>query len=243
MLAVSTPMPAIPPRPEPVVAGFAGGTAAGEAEIGRHPRIEAFPATAQEIGFASDRGIHMQGDPADFYCRVVSGIVRICKATEDGRRQIAAFPGPGDLFGWAGYDRYAYAAEAVTDVVLLRWPRRAMEQAIVDDPELGRQILAVLFRQLADFQDHLLLVGRMQAHERIAAFLLAHGRRHARDRRRFPLPMSRKDIADHLGLTVETVSRTMHGFVARGLITFAPGRIVQIRDGEALARLADHAAG
>ena len=184
-----------------------------------------------------NRTVYFEGDPAEFCYRVIAGTVRICKETEDGRRQIAAFPTNGDLFGWSAPERYGYSAEAVTEVTLQRWHRHSIEEAIIGDAEAGHRMLSVLFEQLGEAQMHLLVLGRLRAGERIAAFLLSRTARYERDvgrAERVPLPMARKDIADYLGLTVETVSRTMHGLKQRGIIDFAAGEGVSIRDRDAL---------
>lgn len=178
----------------------------------------------------------------DKYCyRVIGGVVRICNETEDGRRQIAAFPGTGDLFGWTGNRHHACTAEAATDVLLLRWPRQAIETAIIDDPETGHQILSILFEQLAAVQNHLLLVGRLHASERVASFLLKraeHYERNGTRSDRIPFWICRRDVADHLGLTVETVSRTMNAFKGRRLIDFVLNQHVEILDRPGLEQIA-----
>jgi CRP-like cAMP-binding protein len=216
---------------------------AGAQEAGRHTAphdADLLPRATTTVTVPRNRAIYFEGDPAEHYYRVVSGTVRICKETEDGRRQIASFPAAGNLFGWAGRTHHGYSAEAVTDVTLLRWHRRTIEAAILADPDAGHRILAILFEQLGEAQTHLLLLGRMRATERVAAFLLARAERYRREGfqgGRVPLPMCRKDIADYLGLTVETVSRTMHALKQRGVIGFGAGDAVQIADHGELERL------
>lgn len=217
--------------------------AAPRADTGQNAArtIDELGREATRLSFGRNRVIYFEGDPADYYYRVVSGTVRLCKETEDGRRQIAGFPGPGDLFGWAGSRHNVYSAEAVTDVVILRWHRRTIEDAIARDPDAGHRMLSVLFEQLAEAQNHLLLLGRMHADERVATFLLSRAERNARnglDAGRILLGVCRKDIADYLGLTVETVSRTMHAFKNRGVVSFAAGEAVKICDRPGLERLA-----
>lgn len=224
------------PVPEPLVRS----SAAAFSSIVSTSRISSLDALVQggsTITVPRNRAIYFEGDPAEFCYRVVAGTVRICKETEDGRRQIAGFPTNGDLFGWAAPERYGYSAEAVTEVTLQRWLRQSIEQAIIGDADAGHRVLSVLFEQLAETQTHLLVLGRLRAGERIAAFLLSRAARHQRDAghaERIPLPMGRKDIADYLGLTVETVSRTMHGLKQRGIIDFASGEGLRIHDPEML---------
>ncbi len=184
-----------------------------------------------------NRTIYFEGDEAEHCYRVRSGTVRLCKVTEDGRRQIAAFLTEGDLFGWTDQDFYHYSAEAVTDVTLETFSRARVDEAAKSNPSLGRRILALLSDQLASAHDHLLLLGRMTAAERIASFLLDLERRQ-RNGRSIALAMCRKDVADYLGLTVETVSRTMSALKRKGIISFAEPETVELKQSIALERLA-----
>lgn len=196
---------------------------------------------ATEVTCNQNQTIYFDGDPAEHCYRVVNGVVRLCKETEDGRRQIAAFPSPGDLFGWAAGQCQIYSAEAATDLTLLRWPRQLIETTIINNTKAGQQLLTILFEQLAEVQNHLLLLGRMPASARVATFLLSRAERYERDGMsagRTPLNLCRRDIGDHLGLAVETVSRTMNMFKRRGLIDFVHGQSVAIRDRHRLQQIA-----
>lgn len=184
-----------------------------------------------------NRTIYFEGDAAEHCYRVKSGTVRLCKVTEDGRRQIAAFLTEGDLFGWTDQGFYGFSAEAVTDATLEKFSRARVEEAAKANPALGRRVLALLSTQLASAHDHLLLLGRMTAAERIANFLLELVRRQ-RATGNIALPMSRKDVADYLGLTVETVSRTMSTLKRKGIIDFDEPESVDLKRGDALERLA-----
>src|SRR5690606_29680269 len=153
----------------------------------------------------------------------VSGVVRLCKVTEDGRRQIVAFLTAGDIFGWTVQDHYSFSAEAVTLVSAVKYSRSRIEALARTDPAVGRRVLVLLSSQLTLAHDHLLLLGRMTAAERISTFLLTMTRRRTGrlpDARTVELPMNRRDMADYLGLTTETVSRTMSAMKREGLISF-----------------------
>lgn len=196
---------------------------------------------ATEVTFEQNQTIYFEFDPAEYCYRVLTGIVRICKQTEDGRRQIAAFPSRGDLFGWNGDRHYAYSAEAATDVVLLRWPRQMIERAIASDPEAGHRLLSILFDQLGEAQKHLLLLGRMTASERVANFLLDRADHYERDGMpsdRIPFRICRRDVGDYLGLSMETVSRTMNALRRRGLIDFTASESIRIRNRQELEEIA-----
>jgi CRP/FNR family transcriptional regulator len=161
--------------------------------------------------------------------------------TEDGRRQIAAFLTEGDLFGWTDQDIYNFSAEAVTDVMVDKYSRVRIEESVKANPGLGRRVLALLSHQLASAHEHLLLLGRMTASERIATFLLDLVRRQRHGNvsgASIELPMSRKDVADYLGLTVETVSRTMSALKRKGIISFSEPEHVQLKQNATLERLA-----
>jgi len=187
--------------------------------------------------FEKNRTIYFEGDEAEHCYRVKSGTVRLCKVTEDGRRQIAAFLTEGDLFGWTDHGFYGFSAEAVTDVTLEKFSRARVEEAAKASPALGRRVLTLLSTQLASAHDHLLLLGRMTAAERIASFLLDLVRRQHKGGS-VALAMCRKDVADYLGLTVETVSRTMSALKRKGIISFAEPENVQLKQSGALERLA-----
>jgi CRP/FNR family transcriptional regulator len=189
------------------------------------------------VKFEKNRTIYFEGDEAEHCYKVKSGTVRLCKVTEDGRRQIAAFLTAGDLFGWTDHGFYGFSAEAVTDVTIERFSRARFEDAAKASPALGRRVLALLSTQLASAHEHLLLLGRMTAAERIASFLLDLLRRQHTGTS-IELAMCRKDVADYLGLTVETVSRTMSALKRKGIISFAEPESVQLKQSGALERLA-----
>lgn len=216
-------------------------------QISVRPRNAAIAADAdpfERLGaiakYEKNRTIYYEGDEAEHYFKVRSGTVRLCKVTEDGRRQIAAFHTAGDLFGWTDHDAYNFSAEAVTDVTVEKYQRGRVEESVRANPSLGRRVLALLSNQLASAHEHLLLLGRMTASERIAVFLLDLVRRQPAARgaaATIELPMNRKDMADYLGLTVETVSRTMSAFKRKGIISFAVPESVQLKHSTALERL------
>jgi CRP/FNR family nitrogen fixation transcriptional regulator len=158
-----------------------------------------------------------EGDEADFFYRVVSGAIRTCKLLSDGRRQIDAFHLAGDIFGMETGSEYRFSAEAVGDAQVVAYRRCGLETLAARDPSLGNQVVASMMRSLERAQDHMLLLGRKTAQEKIASFLLDIARR-VSEGDTFELPMQRSDIADHLGLTIETVSRTLSDFARKHYI-------------------------
>jgi len=187
------------------------------------------------LRFAKGEAIYAEGDEAERFYKIVSGTVRICKVLHDGRRQIEAFLLAGDIVGLERDAEHRFTAEAVDDVVVLAFRARGLEDLIRDDPDLGGQLMTSLLASLDRARDHLVLLGRKSAREKLAAFLLDIAARLSGDNR-FELPMQRGDIADHLGLTIETVSRTLTRMARDGLIGLqACGRTIEILDRDSLA--------
>jgi CRP/FNR family nitrogen fixation transcriptional regulator len=163
---------------------------------------------ATKVRFGRNETIFNAGDDAVNAYKVISGAVRICKHLLDGRRQVVGFRLPGDFFGLMEQDEYSYSAEAVSDVVLASYPQHQLETLSEDRPGLRRQFRNVLARRLAEMEEHLVLLGRQDAMERVASFLVAMSRRTgSEDDDLIDVPMGRQDIADYLGLTIETVCR------------------------------------
>ncbi|MGH7067984.1 MAG: helix-turn-helix domain-containing protein [Acetobacteraceae bacterium] len=157
---------------------------------------------------APDEEIVGQGEPADHCYLVQSGCVRTVRLMEDGRRQVGEFLFPGDLFGWEALDEHDFGAEAVTAAMLRRYPRRLLEVLAERDRELARRLRTLTAHELRAGRERMLLLGRKTAAERIASFLLEIAARlGAEGDRPIELPMRRVDIADYLGLTIETVCR------------------------------------
>ena len=166
-----------------------------------------------------------QGALAGSVFNVTEGIVRLYKSLPDGRRQIVGFALPGDFLGLALMDRYGVAAEAVTHVRVCRFARPAFIVYVDEKPHLLRRLHEFAGHELSLAQDQMLLLGRKTAEEKIAAFLLNLQARYARvgaPSVTVPLPMSRQDIADYLGLTIETVSRTLTKLARQKVIVIVP---------------------
>ncbi len=196
----------------------------------------AFELMGAPMKFCRNREIYGEGEPADYVYMVVSGAVRITKLLSDGRRQIGAFHLPGDAFGLDPRGEHRFAAEAIEDTVVLIVKRTALENLAERDSQIARELWSITARDLQRAQDHMLLLGRKTAQERIAAFLLEMATR-ARSGNLVELPMSRQDIADYLGLTIETVSRTLTQLENSAAIGLATSRRIQLRDRAALNTL------
>jgi CRP/FNR family transcriptional regulator len=185
--------------------------------------------------------LFQEGEPAGYFYTLTGGSVKLYKLLPDGRRQIIAFVMPGEFFGLANTGTYVYSAESLSPVMVCRFPRRKLEALFAELPRLERKLLEALTVELATAQEQILLLGRKTARERIASFLIALGARlssPARPAPVVPLPMGRLDIADYLGLTVETVSRTLTGFKQEGLIALPAVNQVALLQRARLARIA-----
>jgi len=179
-----------------------------------------------------------EGDQAEYFYEVMSGAIRSCKLLSDGRRQIDAFHLRGDIFGLEAGSEHRFSAEAVGDVQVIAYRRSRLSAIIEQDAVFRDRIMTATLRNLQRAQDHMLLLGRKTAQEKLATFLLDMAERLSGDDEHFDLPMQRSDIADHLGLTIETVSRTLTQFTRSGLIRLTPaGRSISLCNRMALKRL------
>jgi CRP-like cAMP-binding protein len=185
--------------------------------------------------FARNSEIFGENEPADYLYKLVSGSVRSYKVLVDGRRQIGAFYVPGDIFGLESGDAHTFSAEAITDCKILVIKRSAVMALAARDPDVTRQMWAATARELARVQAHSLLLIKT-AQERVASFLLEMAERVAADGL-VELPMSRQDIADYLGLTIETVSRTLTQLEKTAAIGVPSSRRILLRNRSALRRL------
>jgi CRP/FNR family nitrogen fixation transcriptional regulator len=160
------------------------------------------------MAYARNVEIYGEGEPAEYLYKVISGAVRICKLLDDGRRQVTAFHLPGEIFGLELGEEHRFSAEAISESIILIVKRSAVLALAGRDSDVARQLWSLTADALQRVQDHMLVLGRMNAKERVANFLLQLAKR-VSGGDELELPMSRQDIADYLGLTIETVSRTM----------------------------------
>jgi CRP/FNR family nitrogen fixation transcriptional regulator len=187
------------------------------------------------MAFAKDEEIYGQDEDADLIYRVVSGAVRTSRLMADGRRQIGDFYYGQDVFGLEGGDRHRFSAEAVSDCVVLVVKASALRAAA--GGEAYEHLVRKATREELDrTQEHLLLLGRKTACERVASFLIGLAEQGRGDA--VNLPMGRQDMADYLGLTIETVSRMLTQLQTTLVVEFAGARQFRISNHMALARLA-----
>ena len=208
------------------------------------PRADGDLMALQNIGtklrFHHNQTIFNEGDPAEHAYKVLSGAVRLCKHLADGRRQIVQFLFPGDLFSFMELAGHSLTAEAINDVVLTSYPRRQLAQLGGQDPSLRERFVALMSQRLHGMHDHLMLLGRQTALERVSSFLLSLTERMgAEEGDTLQVPMSRQDIADYLGLTIETVCRVLSKLRRSRAIGIPNIHEVVLNDVEALYGLAE----
>jgi CRP/FNR family nitrogen fixation transcriptional regulator len=189
------------------------------------------------MSYARNVEIYGEGEPAEYLYKVISGAVRICRLLEDGRRQVTAFHLPDEIFGLELGQEHRFSAEAISESSILIVKRSAVLALAGRDGEVARQLWSLTADALQRVQDHMLVLGCMNAKERVATFLLQMAGRTSGGNE-LELPMSRQDIADYLGLTLETVSRTMSRLENDAAIRLPTSRRIVLRDRAALGRSA-----
>ena len=208
-----------------------------------HPVPDAFSSVtghagliATEFSYRKDEEIYGEDEPAEYVYQVISGAVRSYKLLSDGRRQIGAVHLPGDVFGLESGAAHRLAAEAIIDTTVRLVKRRSLEQAAATDVQVARKLWAMTAGDLRHAEDHMLLLGRKTAMERVATFLLEMDRRLA-VAGLMALPMCRRDIGDYLGLTLETVSRALSQLHTQGVLGFSGARQIVLRNRQRLRNL------
>lgn len=187
------------------------------------------------MSYPRNAEIFGENEPADYVYKVVSGSVRTYNILSDGRRQIGGFYMPGDIFGIEFDGEHSSAAEAICDAKVLVIKRSALDALAGRDASVARELFALTARELRRVQDRILLLIK-SAQERVAGFLLEMAKR-ASGGNAIDLPMSRQDIADYLGLTIETVSRTLTSLEIAATIDVPMSRRIVLRNLSALTRM------
>jgi CRP/FNR family nitrogen fixation transcriptional regulator len=187
--------------------------------------------------YKNGEAVYRCNEPVDYWYRIVVGAARKCASTADGHRHIVDFLLPGDLFGFGARGVRPFGVEAIVPgTLIVRYPRRNAEQLADCDPQISREIREAAFDSIARLQRRRVILSRTSAIERVGAFLLEMADRgHGAPSHTVSLPMSRYDIADYLGIAVETVSRALTELRIRRAIALSGVRRVQICDRPALA--------
>jgi CRP/FNR family nitrogen fixation transcriptional regulator len=193
-------------------------------------------AIASEFSYKKDEEIYGEGEPSEYLYQVIRGAVRTYKLLNDGRRQIGAFHLPGDVFGLDPDSVHRLTAEAISDTTVRLLKRRSLEVAAGSNAQVSRNLWTMTAGDLRHAEDHMLLLGRKTAMERVATFLLEMDRRLA-NAGMMALPMSRRDIGDYLGLTLETVSRALSQLSDQGVLIFSSARQIVLRNRQQLTAM------
>jgi len=196
---------------------------------------EAFDRHGVRMTYARDEEIYAQDDEVEMLYRVVKGVVRTSRLTVDGRRQVGDFYYAGDIFGLEPGPDHRFAAEALADCEILV-VRRSAVRAFAGDAELDRAILEAQRLEMERLQEHVVMLGRKSARERVASFLMSIAQRQSDQHA--DLAMGRQDMADYLGLTIETVSRMLTQLQGEAIVEFPSSRRFQVRKWTALEALA-----
>lgn len=196
---------------------------------------EALELMGAKIEYDRNSEIYGEGESAEFIYKVISGAVRVYKVLDDGRRQINGFYLPGDIVGIEASSEHNFSAEAVIKSRLLVVKRTPVLALATRQSEIANELWSITARELDHVQNLMITLGRKNALERVVAFLLEMARRvHSFT---IELPMSRQDIADYLGLTIETVSRTFTQLENEQAIELPASRRVVLRNRNLLSQL------
>ena len=191
---------------------------------------------ASEFSYRKDEDIYGEGELCEYVYQVIRGAVRTYKLLNDGRRQIAAFHLPGDVFGLDAGSIHRLTAEAIGETTVRLVKRRSLEAVAGSNVQVAHNLWMMTASDLRHAEDHMLLLGRKTAMEKVATFLLEMDRRLAKAGM-MALPMCRRDIGDYLGLTLETVSRALSQLSDQGILVFSSARQIVLRNRQRLADL------
>lgn len=196
---------------------------------------------AVQTSLKAGQYLYFEGDEVEHLYHVVSGVVRLTRLLEDGRRQVISFGFPGDIIGFPAGGCHHTDCDALVDSTLKAFRRSALDNGD-GDPELHAALLRAALNEISEMQDHVMMLGRKSAPEKVASFLLVMMQRFGQDRggcRQITLPMTRADIADFLGLTPETVCRSFTALRKAGIIALDGVQTVILRDPARLERLSE----
>jgi CRP/FNR family nitrogen fixation transcriptional regulator len=195
-----------------------------------------FRAAGSVSNFVENREVYREGDKAHFFFEVALGLVRTCTFLRDGRRHIDAFYVPGNVFGIEAGTEHGLSAETVCNSRVISYHRRDLEMLAATDERFSRDLFSYAMQSLARSQQHAVSLSRRCAVEKLATFLIDWSAYSPRSEVLI-LEMPRQDIADYLGLTVETVSRTFAYLEAKALIELPTARQIRLKDPEGLRDL------
>ena len=190
--------------------------------------MQDFEQLGRRVHFSTCETVFSQEDTTSYFYNLVDGVMRLYKLLPDGRRQIVGFLLPGDFVGMTSSDRHGFSADAIGPITVCQFAKTPFARFAEDKPNLLRRMNELAVQELNQARDHMVLLGRRSAEEKVATFLVGWRDRLAELKGPSDtvlLPMSRQDIADYLGLTIETVSRTFTKLERDGIIEIIPGGV------------------
>jgi CRP/FNR family transcriptional regulator len=202
-----------------------------------HPDLRQLAGTASTKTYLAGETLVIEGDPANHVFNITDGVVMLARLLEDGRRQVLGFLFKGDFLGLSQGAEYGCSVHALTTVRLCRFPNSNFRRFLLETPKLETELLSRASDELRAAQTHIMLLGRKTATERVASFLIFIAERESSIGGSPDiafLHMTRSDIADYLGLTIETVSRVISALKRQGIIQLLPHGAVRILKHEQL---------
>jgi len=203
-------------------------------------QLKIFSGISTEKEFKDKETVFLQQEDSKHLYNITKGNIKIYKLLSDGRIQIIGFLYPGDFFGSYKKGKYNYSAEAIGDVRLCVFKQEMLDNYLEKNMNLAKELLHMTSHELTLAQDRIGVLGKMKANERVAKFILNISEQRARigwQNNPVSLPMIRQDIADYLGLTLETVSREITRFKTSNLIKVMNAKQIFIVDKEKLANI------
>ena len=200
-------------------------------------RLEKFSKISTEKNYTNKENIFIQNDPAKHLFNITEGNVKIYQLLDDGRIQIIGFLYPGDFFGSYKNNKYNYSAESIGDLKICVFDQKILEQYLDENPVLAKELLNQTSFELTVAQDRITVLGKLSAIERISTFLTNISEQRKRigwQNNPISLPMTRQDIADYLGLTIETVSREFSNLKSSNLIKVISSKQIYLPNIDAL---------
>lgn len=204
--------------------------------------LRAFRVTGTAVRLGDGECLFMEGDRPVAVYTLTTGVIRLSKLLRDGRRQIAGFLFPGDFLGLTVEDAHLFTAEAIGEAALCRFPRTRFEAFLDEHPQMERRLFAIAAHELAAARQQVVLLGRKTASEKVVSFLLMVGSRCRREgglADEVSIPMTRIDIADYLGLRIETVSRELTALKIKRLIQLTGTHALRLLDKPRLQAMAE----
>jgi len=196
-------------------------------------KLQVFSNISFEKSFSNKQNIFLQNDPSTYLYNVTEGNVKIYQLLDDGRIQITGFLYPGDFFGSYKNNKYNYCAEAIGDLKTCVFDQKILDKYLDENPVLAKELLNKTSFELTLAQDRLTVLGKLSAIERLTKFLFNISQQRKRigwQNNPISLPMTRQDIADYLGLTIETISRELSNLKTSNIIKIITSKQIYLND-------------